>query len=292
MRMRTAGRSFVAALLLVSCAGSDGAQFDAVGTPPPVGAVTTSTEPIAETSETPTTEAPAPVDTVHEPTEAPPITVGPVPEPVSAEPTRSITVGGVGADYGPPDRAVVDIGVTGKRPTVEEATSLASSAGSSLIAALEAAGVPASDIQTSRFSINPYHSAPNYDIVVGYDTTIGYRVAMSDVTELGAVLAEAVRAGGGSVRAWSVRFEGDPDDHMEVARAEAWDDVRERALATAAEIDQPLGDVLDVHEKVLMTSPQGMSQGGEGDSASFDIPISPGVVGVVVLLTVTYAIGA
>jgi hypothetical protein len=34
-----------------------------------------------------------------------------------------------------------------------------------------------------------------------------------------------------------------------------------------------------------------MMQGGEGDSASFDIPISPGVVGVIVLLTVTYAIG-
>jgi len=34
-----------------------------------------------------------------------------------------------------------------------------------------------------------------------------------------------------------------------------------------------------------------MSQGGQGDSASFDIPVSPGVVGVVVLLTVTFAIG-
>jgi hypothetical protein len=34
-----------------------------------------------------------------------------------------------------------------------------------------------------------------------------------------------------------------------------------------------------------------MRRCGEGDSASFDISISPGVVGVIVLLTVTYAIG-
>jgi hypothetical protein len=51
-----------------------------------------------------------------------------------------------------------------------------------------------------------------------------------------------------------------------------------------------LGPVLDAHEKVLITSPQGMGQGGEGDSASFDVPISPGLSGVVILLTVTFGV--
>ena len=63
-------------------------------------------------------------------------------------------------------------------------------------------------------------------------------------------------------------------------------------MPTLAElIGEPIGAVVDVHEKVLITGPQGMVQGGEGDSASFDIPASPGVTGVVVLLTVTFAIG-
>lgn len=210
---------------------------------------------------------------------------------VTPAPARSITIGGMGADYGPPDRSVVDVGVSARRPSVEEATRQASAAGESLLAALRAAGVPTDGIQTSQFSISPYHDQHDYTVVVGYETNIGYRVTVDDVADLGEVLARAVDAGGDSVRAWSVRFEGDPDGHMDAARAQAWDDVRARAAATAEQIGELLGEVLDVHEKVLVTSPQGMMQGGEGDSASFDIPVSPGVVGVVVLLTVTYAIG-
>jgi uncharacterized protein YggE len=211
-------------------------------------------------------------------------------EPAAAEPTRSITVGGMGAEYGPPSRTVVDIGVSARRPTVTEATQQASAAGAALIAALQAGGIPAEGIQTSQFGINPTYDQYDYARVVGYETQIGYRVTVPDVGELGAVLGRAVESGGDSVRAWSISFAGEPADHMAAARAEAWEDVRGRAAATAGEIGEPLGDVLDVHEKVLVTSPQGMMQGGEGDSASFDIPISPGVVGVIVLLTVTYAI--
>jgi uncharacterized protein YggE len=208
-----------------------------------------------------------------------------------AEGQRSITVGGMGADYGPPDRSVVDIGVSALRPTVAEASSEATRAGASMLAALAEAGVPEAGIQTSQFSVNPYMDQYDYSRIVGYEVNVGYRVTVSEVADLGRVLAQAIEAGGDSVRAWSIGFEGDPDQHMEAARAAAWTDVRERAAATAEEVGEPLGELLDLHEKVLITSPQGMMQGGEGDAAAFDIPISPGVVGVIVLLTATYAIG-
>ncbi|MGB8360818.1 MAG: hypothetical protein WCE80_05415, partial [Acidimicrobiia bacterium] len=70
----------------------------------------------------------------------------------------------------------------------------------------------------------------------------------------------------------------------------AWADVAHRAEDTARLAGASLGAVLDVHEKVLVSTSTGMYQGGEGDAASFDIPVSPGVSGVVVLLTVTYEI--
>jgi uncharacterized protein YggE len=152
--------------------------------------------------------------------------------------------------------------------------------------------LPASNIQTSQFSIQPTYDQYNYTLITGYETSIGYRVTMPDVLTLGGVLARATEAGGDSVRAWSVGFEGDPAAHIDAARAAAWNDVRARAQATAEEIGEPLGQVVDVHEKMLVTSPSGMMQGGEGDSASFEIPVSPGVVGVIVLLTVTYEIGS
>lgn len=205
---------------------------------------------------------------------------------------RSITVGGVGAEYGTPVRCIVDIGVDVRRSSVREASQDAAAAAGTLVDALAAAGVPSSGIQTSNFWINPVYDQYTYPIITGYEVSIGYRVTMPDVNSVGAVLAGAIEAGGDSVRASSVRFEADPTALMSDARATAWTDVRARAEATAALIGEPLGQVLDVHEKVLITSSQGMMQGGEGDSASFDIPVSPGVAGVTVLLTVTYAIGA
>lgn len=63
-----------------------------------------------------------------------------------------------------------------------------------------------------------------------------------------------------------------------------------RAQETAKLAGVTLGEVLDVHEKVLVSTSRGMYQGGEGDSADFDIPVSPGVSGVVVLLTVTFEV--
>jgi uncharacterized protein YggE len=205
---------------------------------------------------------------------------------------RTITVGGMGSETGPPDHCFVDLGVSAQRPSVAEANAAASSAGEQLVSALEAAGVPAEGIQTSNLWISPVTNQYDYTQIVGYEVSLGYTVRLPDVSAVGAVLGEAVAAGGDSVRASSVRFEADPASLMDAARAAAWADVTHRAESTAELAGEPLGSVLDVHEKVLVTSSAGMMQGGEGDTAAFDIPVSPGVAGVVVLLTVTFAIGS
>jgi uncharacterized protein len=274
----------LAAVTVTACGGTT-AERSAVTTQSPI-----TTDPIVASQATIPTEA-----TITPPTSAdrPDATVI-APVPAASEesaPIRSVTLGGRGSEYGVPDRGIVDLGVSARRATVIEATTAASDAGAAMIAALEAVGVPTSDVQTSQFSIQPYYSQWDYTVIAGYETTLGYRVVVPDVAALGSTLATAVEAGGDSVRAWSVSFEGDPADHIDAARAAAWADVRARAAATALEIGEPIGKLLDVHEKVLLTSPAGMSQGGEGDSASFEVPVSPGVVGVIVLLTVTYQIG-
>ena len=135
------------------------------------------------------------------------------------------------------------------------------------------------------------HDRYDYDVITGYEVHLGYNVAFADVDDVGSVLGAAIAAGGDDARASGIRFESDPSTLMSAARSKAWEDVRARAAETAELAGEPLGRVLDVHEKVLITTPQGMVQGGEGDSASFDIPVSPGAAGVTVLLTVTYAIG-
>jgi hypothetical protein len=155
--------------------------------------------------------------------------------------------------------------------------------------ALTAAGVDASGIQTSNFSIGPYFD--DYPTVAGYRTELSYRVTMREVDGVGSVLAKAIDVGGDDVRASGVRFEADPEGLVGPARTKAWADAKSRAEALAGLAGEQLGDVLDVHEKVLITSSRGMMEGGEGDSAAFNVPMSPGVSGVIVLLTVTFAIG-
>jgi len=266
--MRARLPAFLAAVVLAACGSNGNAQ--------------TMTEP---------SPSPGPVQSEPPATEDQPGTMQATVESATNDPVRSITVGGMGAEYGPPDRCVVDIGVEVQRATVREASDAAAAAADSMVGALVANGVPADGIQSSDFSINPVHDQYMYNIISGYAVHLGYRVIMPDIGEVGGALAEAIAAGGDSVRAWGVRFEGDPAGLTDSARIDAWTDVRARAEATAELAGEPLGQVLDVHEKILVTSPQGMMQGGEGDSASFDIPVSPGVVGVVVLLTVTYAVG-
>jgi uncharacterized protein YggE len=277
----------VVVLALASCAAGDDGD--------------TAAEPIATSAPMTVASEPAAVPTAEEKddgatdatsTTANEATATDVPTDESAIPqTRSITVGGVGAEYAPPVRSIVNLAVSVRRPTVEEASQAAAIAAAAVINAVEAAGVPSSGIQTSDFRIDPVYDTFNYQLITGYQVNLGYNVTFSDVDDVGSVLGEAIAAGGDDVRAYSVRFEPDPAALMDEARTKAWEDVNARAEATAELVGEPLGPVMDVHEKVLITSPQGMVQGGEGDSAAFDIPVAPGVAGVTVLLTVTYAIG-
>ncbi len=226
------------------------------------------------------------VTTTTEPTTT--TTLAPVVE-ATEQAVRSITVGGIGAEYAEPVRCIVQLGIESRRPSVEASTRAATAAAAAMTAALTAAGIEANNIQTTNFSIQPYYD--RYPNLAGYTTGIDFRVTMQNVDDVGSLLAIAVQAGGDSVRASGVRFETDHEGLIGPARAEAWADVEQRARELADLAGEPLGSVLDVHEKVLITSPQGMMQGGEGDSASFSVPVSPGVSGVIVLLTVTYAIG-
>lgn len=238
----------------------------------------TSLAPTPETSLAPVVENAQPV---------PPISVT-----VSDDATndvRTITVGGMGSAYAEPDHSVLSLGISCRRDTVLASGRAVASAASAMTDALLAEGVLPEQIQTSEFSIYPWYD--DYPYLAGYETYIGYRVTLTSVNTAGSVLAAAMEAGGDDVRAWGIRFEADPHDLIGPAREQAWADVQSRAEALAGLAGEPLGEMLDAHEKVLVSSSEGMAQGGEGDSASFDIPVAPGVAGVVVLLTVTFAVG-
>ena len=231
------------------------------------------------------TTSPSPSTTQTGETTTAPTTAG---NPAVVDDRQTITVGGVGRVYAEPVRAVVDLGVTVRRSTVYEATRVAARSAEAMREVLLGQGIDPKDIQTTDYYVGTY--SLDWPTITGYETTIGYRVSIPDVGSVGVVLAAATEAGGDDVRASGIRFEADASALTDDARAMAWADVTHRAEDTAKLAGASLGAVLDVHEKVLVSTSTGMYQGGEGDAASFDIPVSPGVSGVVVLLTVTYEI--
>lgn len=268
--MRRFVGTVVAAVMLASCgAGSDEDRDAGASTstqPPATVPVASTTVPADGNAEDPTAER-------------------------QLERDRSITVGGIGVENAAPVRSIVSLGVSAQRPSVEEATQAAAAAATAVIAAIEANGIPAEDIQSSELGIYPVRDQFNYQVIAGYEVHLGYNVTFTAVDQLGEVLSAAIAAGGDEVRAYSIRFEPDATALMDAARAAAWDDVQARARSTAEHAGVQLGQVIDVHEKVLVNTPQGSYAGGEGDTTSFDIPVAPGAAGVTVLLTVTYEIG-
>lgn len=280
--MRQTLIALFAALVIAGCSGGNDDSTPMASLTaqlPAATSTTTATAPV-------TTASPLPTTTEALPDPPPPTTAS---APVSAASVRSVTVGGIGAEYTQPERCIVELSVSSRGSTVVEASKVASGSGETIRTALIEAGVASSDIQTSHLRIHPFYD--DYPVISGYEMEIGYRVTMRDLDNLGSALADSIAAGGDDVRASSLRFEAENAGLMGPARAAAWADAETRGQELAALAGESLGAVLDVHEKVLITSPHGMVQGGEGDSASFDIPVSPGVTGVTVLLTVTFAIG-
>ncbi|MEA2000631.1 MAG: SIMPL domain-containing protein [Actinomycetota bacterium] len=283
--------TLLATLVLAGCSSADtGSTAAEPSVSPAVNATALTTAPAPPETQVPTTAGGSLETAVTVATEEPESEVATAaPAPINVTETRSITVGGVGSEYTEPERSVVDISLSSRGATVEEASRAAAASAEAIKSALTTAGVPSSGIQTSDLSIRPVYD--NHPTIIGYEMRLGYRVTIHDVDTVGSLLADSIAAGGDDVRASSIRFEADPAGLMDAARTKAWIDVETRAQSLAGLANEQLGAVLDIHEKVLITSPQGMMQGGEGDSASFDIPVSPGVAGVTVLLTVTFAIG-
>src|SRR5690349_2650993 len=73
----------------------------------------------------------------------------------TAAPPRSITVNGTGIVTTVPDEAQFAFGVSTTAPTAKAALRANAGRMNRLIAALEAAGIPAADIQTAEISLSP-----------------------------------------------------------------------------------------------------------------------------------------
>ena len=210
-------------------------------------------------------------------------------------PAETITVVGQGSVRIEPDIAQVSIGVETSAESISDAVDENEAKMQSILAALEAVGVDAKDIQTMNYSIqlDRYPEPMPRLESTGEETQPVYRVSnMVNVTireldSVGAVLDAVIEAGANNI--WGISFSlDDPKVAQSDARADAMADAQSRAEALAELSNVQLGPVMSVSE-VIGGGASPLSMAVERAAAGGG-SISPGELEVGYQIQVTYFI--
>jgi uncharacterized protein YggE len=164
--------------------------------------------------------------------------------------TEGISVSGTGSAFGAPDVALLQMGVSVLKPSVEDAREEAASAMQDVLNSMKDNGIDDEDIQTTRFSVQA-----EYDYEDGTQDLRGFRVTnivtakLRDIDKASDVLDDAIEAGGDLVEVQSVEFTiDDPDELRQEARREAVEDARQKAETLADLAGVSMGRPLSITE--------------------------------------------
>lgn len=206
---------------------------------------------------------------------------------------EGIRVSGTGEASGPPDLAVLDLGVLAEAKTVEKARDIAAEAMNDVLDALKDDGVADEDIQTRQFRIDPEYEFPD-----GKRELIGFRVSnmvqvkVRDLDSVGEVIDDVAEAAGDIVQVHNLRFTIEEPEELEAqARREAVAEARSKAESLADLAGVKLGEPLSINESFgprpipFFEAPLAVGRG-----AAEVTPIEPGELEVSVSVDILFAI--
>jgi len=210
-------------------------------------------------------------------------------EPVAE--ARRITVTGSADTALPPDRATLRVGVLAEGRTAAEALTRMGRDAGALFATLDAAGIPASDIRTAAIDLREIRD-PNarpepgrVPRIVGFAAETQVTVASGDLSGLGKLLDDLVRAGANRIDGISFGL-ADAEAALVPLRADAVRDAMDRAAAYAAAAGVTLGPVMTISD---------LAGGGPGPVsrmmvADAGVPIAAGSLKLSAQVEMTFAI--
>ena len=179
-------------------------------------------------------------------------------EPAGYSPAQNITVVGQGSTRTEPDVARVGIGVETSAATVSEAVAENETKMTSILAALDAVGIPKEDIQTSHYSVQ-FDRFPEpilrSEVAESDEAEPQYRVSnmvnvtIHDLDKVSDALDAVIEAGANNI--WGVTFSLEDTDAAQAdARAKAMADAEARAQALADLGGVELGPVMSISEVI------------------------------------------
>jgi uncharacterized protein len=201
----------------------------------------------------------------------------------------AITVSGEATVSVAPDLAQIDAGITSDAKTAREASDANNAAMGKVLLALKGAGVPESDYQTSRLSLQPQY-APNRagpSPIVGYRASNRVTVRIRDVTRLAGVIDTLVGAGANDIGGIGFSV-SNVSKVLDGAREQALADARRKAEIYARAAGVTLGEPLSISEEGnAAPTPYRKVAAGMAVSAT---PVAQGEETLAVTVSVSWAI--
>jgi uncharacterized protein YggE len=214
--------------------------------------------------------------------------------PGSAAPP-SITVAGLGKVSGTPDVLSLSLGVEVRAADVSAAMDKSNASMRAVLAALEAVGVKAADLQTTNVSVQGNYRYDNDGTshINGYVATQQLTAKLRDVAKAGAVIGAAVKAGGDDIRLNGLSLSLDDDSALLTqARERAFAEAKTKAEQYARLAGVQLGPVLTINDSVVSGGqpmyPQPLAFAAADRAGA---PIQAGTQDVSVSVAVVFAIG-
>ena len=203
-------------------------------------------------------------------------------------PEGRIVVTGVGSVRVPPDVAHIRSGVTTRARTVKEASDANAKLMTAIMAALAQSGIAGTDIQTSRFSVQPVYTPPQPGAehkLSGYSVSNQVEVTVRQISNLGDILDRLASAGATDIG--NIAFlVADPGKALDQAREAAVNDARHKAELYARASGASLGRVLSITEDAGFAQPVPLARA----AAAKAVPIASGEDALQARITVGYEI--
>lgn len=198
-------------------------------------------------------------------------------------------VTGTGKVSTPPDAAVVTVGVTAQGNTVTAAQEELNSNINSVVEAVKGLGIPAEDIKTQNYNINPIYDFSNGgQTITGYTASSSVAIQVKDTTKVNQVVDTATTNGANQVG--GVSFEvSDPTAAQNQARELAVEDAKLKAEQAANAAGFTLGRIIDYQESTN-TGGQPVPFAAEASARDLSAPteIQPGTSDIELNVTLSY----
>lgn len=203
---------------------------------------------------------------------------------------RLISVTGTGVASTPADIASITVGVSLLGPSVVEATDQAARLASDIVAAITAAGIASSDIQTADYSVFAEQDhRSGQPVLRGYRVNNTVRITVRDLALVSDVLQQATSAGGDATTVNGISFTISDDTAVRTtARDAAWANAVAAAAQLASLSGLALGQAVAITEGSQAPAPQGRMLRRAVAMSEASPPIEAGETSVSVSLSVDF----